>query len=222
MRKLLSLAMLVIFTLPAFAQENGTSKEDTYTKTITARAEKIVSGLQLTDSVQMKRVVATLTNQYRRLNSIYNERDARIAAVKQLDQEKQISDSLVKSIEELYWNKARKFHEPFISELSKELNKEQIDRVKDAMTYNVLNVTYKAFTEMIPSLKESEKDQIRMWLAEAREYAMDAESSEKKHWWFGKYKGKINNYLSGRGYDLQKERTDWEQRTKQKMEKKSQ
>jgi hypothetical protein len=69
---------------------------------------------------------------------------------------------------------------------------------------------------MIPSLTKAQKDQIMAWLVEAREHAMDAESSEKKHWWFGKYKGRINNYLSAQGYDLQKERKEWEERNKQK------
>jgi hypothetical protein len=69
---------------------------------------------------------------------------------------------------------------------------------------------------MIPSLKEEEKKQIRSWLVEAREYAMDAESSEQKHAWFGKYKGRINNYLSKQGYDSQKEREEWMKRLKAK------
>jgi hypothetical protein len=41
---------------------------------------------------------------------------------------------------------------------------------------------------------------------------MDAESSEKKHAWFGKYKGKINNYLSAEGYDMKKEGIAWKER----------
>jgi hypothetical protein len=70
---------------------------------------------------------------------------------------------------------------------------------------------------MIPSLKKEEKDQIMSWLVEAREYAMDAESSDKKHWWFGKYKGRINNYLSAQGYDINAERKEWEQRRNSKQ-----
>ena len=30
---------------------------------------------------------------------------------------------------------------------------------------------------------------------------------------FGKYKGRINNYLAARGYDLKKEREAWKERT---------
>ena len=43
---------------------------------------------------------------------------------------------------------------------------------------------------MIPTLKEEEKAQIMAWLVEAREFAMDAENSNKKHAAFGKYKGR--------------------------------
>jgi len=67
---------------------------------------------------------------------------------------------------------------------------------------------------MIPTLTEAQKKQIYAWLVEAREHAMDAESSEKKHAWFGKYKGRINNYLSAAGYNLKKEGEDWEKRKK--------
>ena len=62
--------------------------------------------------------------------------------------------------------------------------------------------------------KEEEKAKIMAWLVEAREFAMDAENSNKKHAAFGKYKGRINNYLSKRGYDLVKERKAWYERIK--------
>jgi hypothetical protein len=39
-------------------------------------------------------------------------------------------------------------------------------------------------------------------LLEAREHAMDGGSSEEKHAIFGKYKGRINNYLSKQSFDL--------------------
>ena len=94
----------------------------------------------------------------------------------------------------------------------------QIDEVKDGLTYNVLNVTYVAFCEMIPSLTDEEKEQISIWLVEAREHAIDGGSSKEKHGWFGKYKGKINNYLSKRGYNLTEEREKWNERVKAKNE----
>ena len=47
---------------------------------------------------------------------------------------------------------------------------------------------------------------------EAREFAIDASDSKSKHAWFGKYKGRINNWLTARGYDLKSERDGWNQR----------
>jgi nucleoid DNA-binding protein len=105
-------------------------------------------------------------------------------------------------------------HFAFPADLSLYLDAKQIDAVKDGMTYGVVMVTYKATVDMIPTLKEEEKAQIMAWLVEAREFAMDAENSNKKHAAFGKYKGRINNYLSKRGYDLVKERKAWYERIK--------
>jgi len=66
----------------------------------------------------------------------------------------------------------------------------------------------------VDSRSEEEKAQIYAWLIEAREFALDAENSNKKHAAFGKYKGRINNYLAKRGYDLKKEREEWYKRIK--------
>lgn len=225
MRDLVLLAIISIFCLPVFGQETNADKDAAYTKTITARSEKIVAALVLNDASKAKRVCETITNQYRNLNKIYTKRDEAIKRLKEIksenDFEKSIIDSSVKREEEYAWKEARKLHEPFINALAKDLNKDQITEVKNGMTYNVLNVTYKAMLEMIPSLKSNEKEQIMTWLVEARELAMDAESSDKKHWWFGKYKGRINNYLAIQGYDLQKERKDWEERLKAAKEQKT-
>jgi hypothetical protein len=74
---------------------------------------------------------------------------------------------------------------------------------------------------MLPNLTTEQKKQIMTWLVEAREHAMDAETSEKKHGWFGKYKGRINNFLSAAGYDLKKESGAWHQRIRDREEKKT-
>ncbi|QDU90407.1 hypothetical protein Pla175_38110 [Pirellulimonas nuda] len=70
------------------------------------------------------------------------------------------------------------------------------------MTYGVVPITYSAYCELLPGLSDDQKREIRSNLIEAREYAMDAGSSDEKHATFGKYKGRINNYLSAAGYDL--------------------
>ncbi|HYH55721.1 MAG TPA: DUF3826 domain-containing protein, partial [Anseongella sp.] len=92
------------------------------------------------------------------------------------------------------------------------LSQEQVDKVKDGMTYGVLPLTYKAFQEMLPALTKEQEAVIMHYLLEAREKAMDGGSSEEKHHIFGDYKGKINNYLSAEGYDLKKAGEEWKKR----------
>lgn len=84
------------------------------------------------------------------------------------------------------------------------------------MTYGVLPVTWAAYQDMLPQLTTEQKAQIYSWLKEARELAMDEGSSEKKHAVFGKYKGRINNYLSAAGYDMKKEGEEWQKRIRER------
>src|SRR5690606_26798886 len=111
-----------------------------------------------------------------------------------------------------------KLHGKYLKRLGKELNEEQIEQVKNEMTYNVLPITYKGYLDMLPSLTETQKAQILSYLTEAREKAMDAGSSEAKHAWFGKYKGKINNYLSKEGVETKIARQVWEKKLKEKQQ----
>ncbi|MDY6270921.1 MAG: DUF3826 domain-containing protein, partial [Prevotella sp.] len=113
-----------------------------------------------------------------------------------------------------------KHHFEFAANLANYLTDSQIEVIKDGMTYGVVKVTYDAQLDMIPTLKPDEKLQILNWLKEAREFAMDAGDSKSKHAWFGKYKGRINNWLAGRGYDLTKEREAWYKRIEAKKQKK--
>ena len=113
-------------------------------------------------------------------------------------------------------------HNSFIAQLNKQLTAAQADKVKDGMTYNVFPITYKAYQEMIPSLTAVQKEKIYNWLKEARELAMDAGSSDKKHAVFGKYKGRINNYLSAEGYDVKREGEEWAKRLQAAKEAKQQ
>jgi len=89
-----------------------------------------------------------------------------------------------------------------------------VECVNAGEIYVILPLTYKGFCDMSPGLKELQKKQIKVWLVEAREHAMDAGTSEEKHQWFGKYKGRINNYLSAAGYDMKKEGVEWQKRIK--------
>lgn len=212
--RFLLVLMLMSPVVALFAQdaERAEDKEAAYTRTITARAAKIVATLGIPDSTRANRVTRTIADQYRNLNVIHTSRDEAVKAAKAKGLAKESPE--VKEIEDKALARQNKLHKTYIKELSKQLTEEQIVKVKDGMTFGVVPITYKGYQEMIPTLSEAQKAQILTWLVEAREHAMDAESSEKKHWWFGKYKGRINNYLSAAGYDLKKEGEAWEKRRK--------
>lgn len=203
-----NLALLVLsFTitiLPAFAQQTDAEKEN-YTKVIIERAEKIVKTLDIADTEKHIRVRDIISGQYHRLSTIHDAANVKIKAVdeqKELVKEKR--EKLVADIRTETEAQLGELHKEYLQKLSGDLTPEEIEKIKDGMTYGVLPITYKGYLDMIPELTTEQKKQIRDWLIEAREHAMDAGSSEKKHWWFGKYKGRINNYLSAAGYDLKK------------------
>ena len=183
---------------------HSTGRAFDYVETILKRSQKVTDELGITYTVEGRNVLNIVANRYFRLNDIYAERDSLIAKSKS---NRQIAEAQADS-------KLYRSHFGFEADLSKYLSPSQIETVKDVMTFNVVKVTYDAQLDMIPTLKEEEKQQILAWLKEARELAIDAESSKKKHEVFGKYKGRINNYLSARGYDLVKEREAWYERIK--------
>lgn len=176
-------------------------REKDYVNTIIGRSQKATDELGITWTPMGQNVVNIIANRYFKLNDIYAERDS----IKKND--KNLAEAICDS-------KLYRSHFAFDADLSAYLKPQEIEKVKDVMTYNVVKVTYDAQCDMIPTLKEEEKVQILNWLKEARELAIDAESSKKKHEVFGKYKGRINNYLSKRGYDLNKEREAWYERVK--------
>ena len=194
MKKVLFAAILSLLSLNVSAQValKTEGQDSAYVQTIKSRAQKIVDGLGLMDAQKAENVRNIIANRYFLLNDIHskydkNQQDARDA--------------------ELY-----KHHFELASALALYLTEEQIDAVKDGMTFGRLKRDYKAQLEMIPSLTDEEKAQILIWLREAREYAMDAADSKGKHFWFDKYRGRTNNWLSARGYDLKKERDAWMKR----------
>ena len=180
---------------------DSAGRDAKYVESIIGRAQKATNALNITWTPLGQNVANIIANRYFKLNDIYAERDSVKKTNKKLA-EAQCDSKLYRS------------HFGFEADLSMYLSKKDIETVKDVMTFNVVKVTYDAHCDMIPTLTSEEKEQIMAWLIEARELAIDAESSKKKHEVFGKYKGRINNYLTRRGYDLNKEREQWYERIK--------
>lgn len=220
--KLFAIALCFVSATASAQSAMTPEQEAAYTKTINERSAKIVSNLGITDSAKFKKVSGIIAGEYRSLNNIYVDRDAQLKAIKEQNAaDKDAINAKSNTVKEEVDAKLNTQHTAFLKDLSKELSPEQIDKVKDGLTYNVLHVTYTAYQEMVPTLTDDQKKQILDWLTEAREKAMDAESSEKKHAWFGKYKGRINNYLSKSGIDMKQAEADWQKRIKEKQDQKS-
>ncbi len=184
-----------------------------YVQTILKRSEKVTDALSLTGTAKGEQVRNIVANRYFELNDIYSERDSLYAIAKNT-KNKDTREFMMKQADHQKDSRIYLSYPGFLSDLSLFLNKQEIDTVKDVLTYNVVNKTYVAHLEMIPNLSQEEKERIMAWLKEAREFAVNAESSRMKHQWFGKYKGRTNNWLSKRGYNLAEERKGWQERIK--------
>lgn len=215
-KKCLRICSVIMLFLVILLPKLYAFEQDDYTQVITKRAQKIVDKLNLNDAKRLA-IRTIIVRQYRDLNTIHTELEQK---------EQSYKASLAKEDAKLQSEKAYeiaqaklvKLHGKYLKRLGKELNEEQIEQVKNEMTYNVLPITYNGYLDMLPSLTETQKAQILSYLTEAREKAMDAGSSEAKHAWFGKYKGKINNYLSKEGVETKIARQVWEKKLKEKQQ----
>jgi len=218
MKKYLFIIVIMLIGLSYVNAQSITADEQAnYTQVITKRAEKIVSALDLTDSAKFKRVTDIVINEYRTLSAIHDSRNEQVKEIKaKYGDDKATANTQTATIDSNVDKQLTVLHASYLSKLASELTPGQIDAVKDEMTYKILPLTYGAYLDELPNLTEPQKVQIKAWLTEAREHAIDAESSEKKHSWFGKYKGRINNYLSAQGYDMKKAGEEWQQRIKER------
>jgi Protein of unknown function (DUF3826) len=193
---------------PAGTSVPTTSPADDYEAVIAGRATKIVDTLGMTDPEAVSRVHSTVTGFYRSLR-VWDDHNG--AERKQLKRD--ASDESKARLAALDAQLAA-IRADFIQALAADLTPGQIDKVKDGLTFNVVHVTYKAYNEQILTLTPEQNTQIMAWLVEARDLAISEGSSEAKHAVFGKYKGRINNYLSKQGYDLKQSQKEWAERRK--------
>ena len=193
LRLVATCAALAFSEAAAFAADPG------YAATARTRAEKIVVTLALADSAQASRVRDLVAGQYQALHDLHARRDAALASAGAADSAR-IRAETGKDLDRL--------HSAFLRALGDELAKDQIERIKDGMTYGVLPATLRVYHDMFPQLTPAQRERIRSWLEDAREEAMDAGTSREKHAVFGRYKGRINNFLSAAGYDLKQAERD--------------
>lgn len=209
-----SLAGLMNSAVKAMA-DPAEDADAAYTRVITERADKIVLRLEIPDSDTTIRVRNLIVAQYRALGEIHDARDAKIEEAKQAPGgDSSVSEAFIGVVRGQAQTKMFELHRRFVAQLEAELSPEDVNVIKDGLTYGVVPITYNRYLAVLPDLTDVQKAEVLALLLEAREYAMDAGSSEEKHWWFGKYKGKINNYLSAQGYDLKQAEKQWSERNR--------
>ncbi len=206
-------AILLAFglTLPASSADkkapppavSPAEAEAAYTQNIEKRVGDILATLQFNDSARSARVHDLLIAQYRALRDWHDANDPKLRGATPEEASK-TKGSL------------RTLHDRFLAGLGSELTADQVEKVKDKMTYGKVKVTYDAYCEIVPNLTQPQKDKIRAMLKEAREEAMDGGSAEEKSAVFKKYKGKINNYLSSEGHNVSQAYKDWGAKQKTK------
>lgn len=201
-RTLLAIVAIALITA-AFAAQGQSSAAVTnpvpdavqakYTKAIEGRTVDILRVLALNDQDKAAKVHDAIIAQYRALKAWHDENDAKLkAAVRDTNAVANIRASL------------KTLHAEFLSRLAENLTPEQIDQVKDKMTYGKVRFTFAGYQASYPNLSQANRDKILELLKEAREDAMDGGSAEEKTAIFQKYKGRINNYLSKQGIHPEK------------------
>ena len=200
-------AAAALFSQSAFAQPMSTTPaspaeiEGMYTASIESRTEDIIKLLDLTDAAKSNKVHDILISQYR----IMRARDALIdAQLEALGKPANYSTRADRLEAE-----SKPLHDYFIARLSKLLSPEQVEKIKDKMTYNKVKVTYDAYLNIIPNLTDADKTKIMELLKAAREKAIDGGSSTEKSAIFQVYKDQINDYLNAHGHDVDKAYKEW-------------
>jgi Skp family chaperone for outer membrane proteins len=210
-------AFYFLFFVFAFNRVSAQDSRQEYLKVITERADKIVATLGIQDSAQYYKVRTLMVNEYDQVNTHHEEKQREIQDLKgKFKSDNKVQKAKIAKLEQSKAKKLKKLNAKYVSNLSKLLTEEQVEGVKNGMTYGVLPLTYVAFQEMIPSLTVEQKQFVLSNLTEARELAMAEPGSKEKHAVFGKYKGRINNYLAKAGYDLKEEGAKWQERIKNK------
>jgi Spy/CpxP family protein refolding chaperone len=170
--------------------------EANYTRAIEGRTGDILKVLSLNDTNQAAKVHHVIMAQYRALRAWHDANDPKLKAARaDTNAVAQIRGSL------------KSLHDEFIAKLSAIFAPEQVEKVKDKITYGKVQFTYAGYLVAYTNLTEANKQKILELLKEAREQAMDGGSAEEKTAVFQKCKGKINNYLSQQGIHPAKEKT---------------
>jgi hypothetical protein len=198
-------SMLLARTASAQLSTPPASKEEleaVYNTSIETRTDAILKSLNLTESAKSNEVHDILIAQYHALRARDEAIDAKLESAGQEINYSNRMDQLAAT--------SKTLHDQFVAKLSLALPSEQVDQIKDLMTYNKVKFTYDGYCNIVPNLTEADKAKIMELLKLAREDAMDGGSAREKSSIFQKYKEEINVYLDDHGHNVAKATADWE------------
>jgi hypothetical protein len=195
-----------VMSTPPVTQEE---KEALYNTVVEDRTLKIMEALAITDSVKSNRVHDAIVAHYRALRARDEAIDAELGTLP-----KGSKEWLDRRIA-MFPRMSQPLHEQFITTLSVDLTPEQIETVKDKMTYGKVEFTYNAYCSILPNMTDAEKARVLELLKQAREVAMDGGSSGQKTAIFQEYKDQINAYLNSQGYNVEEATRVWNAKQEQ-------
>jgi hypothetical protein len=176
-------------------------KEAFYAKSVEIRVGDILKTLNLADDAKSNAVHDLLVSQYHALRV----RDAAIDTQLKVDGKEISYDNRAAQLA----IQSKPLHDKFFTALAQNLSPDQIDKIKDMMTYNKVQKTYDAYCQIVSGLTDAEKAKIMELLKAAREEAVDGGSAPEKSAIFQKYKDQINAYLDANGHDTAKALKEW-------------
>jgi Protein of unknown function (DUF3826) len=159
------------------------------------RSSGIMETLKLADKDQAARVKRHIVNFILTLKNIHEGKNAPQGDAKK--------EALVKARGELYAGLE-----------AEKLTTEQQEVVKNGLSANHFKINYDAFLGLIPKLTDEEKKYIHDQLATGFDEAVLLNEGTAKGDVFHKLRGRINNYLAKRGYDLKQLSIERNARTK--------
>src|SRR5688572_6333464 len=140
-RKTLPLLVTAILAVTSL-QAADSSTDPEVVRITTERAEKIIARLGIADEEKADRVREIIARQYRDLSDIHAKRDASLKAISQLSADESRIETDKQSAKREAELEQFRLHYAFLAKLAVDLTPSQVDQVKDAITFNVVPITF--------------------------------------------------------------------------------
>ncbi len=196
--------------------------EDREKASLEKHARPLLEALKLNDPSKEGKVRGILMAYFAASKAFHEKNDAQLKGLwmqfsqARAKQDEPKADEIMSRINAVYVT-FKPQHDELLTGLGTVLAPEQIERIKDLLTVNKVNVTFHSYGQIFHGLTDDQKAFLLQNLKEAREEAMDAGSMQEKSAFFKKYKIKIEAYLTAQGYDVKQSYKDFVAKQKADM-----